>query len=83
MTQATVIPVYFYGQNSRMFQIASQVSLTLRLSLIIHEVNKKIGKTIRFCIGDPIHYQDLADIKERRKLLAHLRELTYSLGGAE
>ena len=37
-SKAAVVPVWFGGQNSRLFQIASHLSLTLRLSLIFHEV---------------------------------------------
>lgn len=78
-SKATVVPLYFHGQNSRIFQIVSQFSLTLRLSLIIREVNKKIGETIQVSIGDPIPYQDIADIKKRQVLTNHLREVTYGL----
>lgn len=79
MTEATVVPVFFHGQNSRIFQIASQFSLTLRLSLIVHEVKNMIGKPVHFTIGDPIPYQQLASIKQRKELLNHLREVTYGL----
>jgi putative hemolysin len=79
MTRATVVPIYFHGQNSRIFQIVSQFSLTLRLSLIIHEVKNKIGKTIRVTIGDPIPYQEIAAIKGRRNLTRYLREVIYRL----
>ena len=79
MSKATVVPIYFHGQNSRIFQIVSQFSLTLRLSLIIHEVKNKIGKTIRVTIGNPIPYQELAQIKGRRQLTHYLREVTYGL----
>ncbi|MEM7348942.1 MAG: lysophospholipid acyltransferase family protein [Chloroflexota bacterium] len=80
MTQATVVPIYFPGQNGFIFQMASQVSLTLRLSLLIREVKKRIGDTVKFTIGDPISYQALASIKAKKQLLNHLREVTYSLG---
>ncbi len=50
MTQATVVPIYFHGSNSHVFQVVSQFSLTLRLSLIIREVKNKTGKTIRVTI---------------------------------
>ncbi|HRV94479.1 MAG TPA: lysophospholipid acyltransferase family protein [Anaerolineae bacterium] len=79
-TQATVVPIYFHGQNSRIFQIASQFSLTLRLSLIVREVNKQIGSTIRITIGDPIPYRELSDIKKKKELTRHLRRITYELG---
>lgn len=79
MTKATVIPIYFHGQNSRIFQLASHMSLTLRLALIIHEVNRKAGDTIRVSIGDPILYQALASIRKRKELLNYLRESIYAL----
>lgn len=79
--KATVVPVYFHGQNSRIFQLASQFSLTLRLSLIIHETNNKIGKTIQVSIGNPIPYESLATIKKRKELLQHLRDVIYGLPG--
>ncbi|MEW5958075.1 MAG: lysophospholipid acyltransferase family protein [Chloroflexota bacterium] len=79
MTRATVVPIYFHGQNSRIFQIVSQFSLTLRLSLIIHEVTNKIGKTIRVTIGDPIPYESIANIKGRKELTDYLRQVTYDL----
>src|ERR1700742_3716123 len=36
-SDADVVPVYFAGQNSRLFQLASHVSMTLRLSLLFKE----------------------------------------------
>src|SRR6056297_256042 len=35
---ATVLPVFFPGQNSRWYQMANQISATLRQGLLIHEV---------------------------------------------
>lgn len=79
MTEATVLPIYFHGQNSRLFQLASHMSLTLRLALIIHEVNRKVGETIRVSIGDPIPHQTLAGIRKRKELLSYLRSSIYAL----
>ncbi len=45
--KATVVPVFFAGQNSRLFQIASHINLALRLSLIFKEVRDRIGTTSR------------------------------------
>lgn len=79
-TEATVIPIFFHGRNSRLFQVVSQFSATVRLSLIVHEVNKKIGDPIRISIGDPILYDDVASIRKRKDLLQHLRSTIYTLG---
>ena len=45
-SKATVVPIWFGGQNSRLFQIASHLSQTLRISLIFHEVKSRIGATL-------------------------------------
>jgi len=47
--------------------------------LIIHEVNKQIGNTIRMDIGDPIPFQQIAGIKKRKDLTHHLRHTIYNL----
>ncbi|MDQ3248295.1 MAG: lysophospholipid acyltransferase family protein [Chloroflexota bacterium] len=82
MTQATVVPIYFHGQNSRLFQLVSQFSPTLRLSLIISEVNNKVAKAIRITIGQPLPYAQLATIKGRQALMNYLRQATYALAHA-
>jgi putative hemolysin len=74
-----VVPVYFAGQNSRLFQIASHISMTLRLSLFFKEVYDKIGSEIQVRIGASIPYKDLEGL-DRKNLMEHLRKQTYALG---
>ncbi|MEM7126749.1 MAG: lysophospholipid acyltransferase family protein [Chloroflexota bacterium] len=81
MTKATVVPIYFHGHNSRFFHIISQFSATVRLSLVVHEIYKKIGDPLQIEIGDPIPYEQVANIKKRRELLQYLRTKIYELGG--
>ncbi|MEM8897579.1 MAG: lysophospholipid acyltransferase family protein [Bacteroidota bacterium] len=78
-TGASVIPIYFEGKNSILFQLVSQFSLTLRLGLFIFEVNNKIGKTIKFSIGNPIPTQELEPYGSRQELISYLRDHTYAL----
>jgi putative hemolysin len=78
-SKATVIPVWFGGQNSRLFQIASHVSLTLRLSLIFHEVKSRIGTKLPVAIGAPIPFPDIAHVAERQALADLLMARTYAL----
>ena len=77
---ATVVPVFFEGQNSRLFQLASHVSLTLRLSLLFNEVRNKIGSVVAVRIGAPVPYAVLSHPGDRRALADHLRRMTYRLG---
>ena len=79
-TRASVLPVFFGGQNSRLFQIASHVSQTLREALLFHEVRNKLGAAVRVRIGEPLSYLSLAQLSDRHALIAHLRHLTYALG---
>ena len=78
-SRATVVPVFFGGQNSRLFQVASHVSETLRLSLLFHEVRNKMGRVVSVRIGAPIAYAALAAIGDRHALIDHLRRVTYGL----
>ncbi len=78
-TKATVIPIFVHGQNSRLFQVASHVSMSLRLSLLLHEVTNKMGRQIYLDIGDPIPFEQLSNIKDRQELLDHLRAVTFDL----
>jgi putative hemolysin len=81
--KAPVIPVFFYGQNSRLFHIASHISMTLRLSLLLKEAHDRIGTNIRLRIGKRLPYEDLKEIHDRRKLMEVLRARTYALAGEE
>jgi putative hemolysin len=78
--KAPVVPVYFAGQNSRMFQLASHVSMTLRLSLLFREVHRRIGSEVHVRIGEAISYERLAAIADRQAFMNLLRQATYALG---
>jgi putative hemolysin len=77
--KAPVLPVCFVGQNSRLFQLASHVSLTLRMSLLFHEVANKIGSHQRIEIGDLVPYEELAPLRDRAALIDELRRRVYAL----
>ena len=79
MSQATVVPVFFTGQNSRLFQIASHLSLTLRLSLVFRETARRIGTDLNVRVGEPIPYSEIAHLTDRDALIRELRRRTYDL----
>lgn len=74
-----VVPLFFHGQNSRLFQMVSHINLNLRLSLLLNEVRNKMGRQIRVEIGAPIPSDTLQAIKDRIELLNYLRKKTYEL----
>jgi len=77
--RASVVPVHFSGHNSRLFQLASHLSLTLRLSLLFHETARRIGTRLDVTIGAPIPYAQLEPIGERAALVSDLRRRTCAL----
>src|SRR5665213_811363 len=78
--KAPVVPVYFAGQNSRLFQLASHLSMTLRLSFLFKEVRDSVGGEVVVRVGDVIPFAKLAAISDRQQLMNVLREATYALG---
>lgn len=81
-SRACVGPVYFFGQNSRIFQIASHLSMTLRLSLLFKEIRDRIGSVVHVRIGNVVTSERLAAIGDRSAVTQALREMTYALGAA-
>jgi putative hemolysin len=78
--KAPVAPVFFAGQNSRMFQLASHISLTLRLSLLFKEVHDRIGSELHVRVGEAVPFEKLPATGDRQAFMRHLREMTYQLG---
>lgn len=77
---ATVVPVYFDGANSRLFQLASHLHTTLRMGLLIREFRSRIKAPVRVVIGAPIPAARLAQFRsEPKNLMDFLRSETYSL----
>jgi putative hemolysin len=85
MSQATVVPIYFGGQNSRLFQLVSHLSLTLRLSLVFRETARRIGTELKVHVGRPIPFSEIAHLEDRNDMIRELRKRTFDLapnGGA-
>ncbi len=76
--KATIAPIYFPGQNSRLFQFVSHVHPTLRLALFFHEVRRRIGTPFPVEIGAPIDFAQVAHL-DKSALTAALRGFVYDL----
>tara|TARA_X000000368_G_scaffold288164_2_gene228870 strand:+ start:6887 stop:7870 length:984 start_codon:yes stop_codon:yes gene_type:complete len=75
-----VVPVYFEGQNSRLFQIASHMHPNLRMGLLIKEFEKWVGQSVTIRIGNPIPKEQIDAHRHDAKLLMDfLRDETYRL----
>ncbi|KJS43819.1 lysophospholipid acyltransferase family protein [Roseovarius sp. BRH_c41] len=79
-SQAAVVPVYFDGHTSRLFQLASHLHVTLRMGLLIKEFRKRIDTPVRVVVGDPIPRSTLSQYAgDTKSLMAFLRAKTYEL----
>jgi len=77
--RASVIPVYFGGQNGRLFHLASRVSMTLRISLLIREFRRLSGTTIVAHAGSVLEADELANVTDRKQLLEKLYNAVFDL----
>jgi len=79
-SNAAVVPIYFDGANSRLFQIASHIHQTLRLALLIKEFRKRVDEPVRVAIGQPIPREAIERYRgDVRRLMDFLRAETYRL----
>lgn len=79
-SDATVVPVFFTGHNSRLFQLASHVHSNLRLGLLIKEFRARIDEPVEIVIGEPIAAAQLAPLKsDPNAVMEFLRRATYAL----
>jgi putative hemolysin len=79
-SNATVVPIYFDGHTSRLFQMASHLHSTLRLGLLITEFKKRVDTPVRVVIGEPIGRDVLDPIaKDSKQMMDFLRKATYEL----
>lgn len=77
---ATVVPMFFEGSNSRAYQIANQVSATLRQGLLIHEIARAVNKPMAPIIGKPFDPDEVNErMKDTTAFMAWLRETTMNL----
>ncbi|MEO0936911.1 MAG: lysophospholipid acyltransferase family protein [Pseudomonadota bacterium] len=79
-SDAVVVPVYFDGHTSKLFQLASHMHYTLRMGLMIKEFKKRVDTPVRVVIGQPIE-RDVLDpmAKDARGMMDFLRKATYEL----
>ena len=78
-TGASVIPVFFDGSNSVLFQMAGLVHRRLRTALLPRELLNKCNKNIQVYIGSPISFGRLSAFQTDNEILSYLRLRTYAL----
>jgi len=79
-SNATVVPIYFEGANSPLFQTASRLHSTLRLGLLLREFKIRVDQPVNVVIGKPIAPDKLAEYRhDLPAMMDFLRAATYGL----
>ena len=79
-SDATVVPIFFGGSNSRLFQIASHMSYNLRMALLIREFGRKVDRKVDVAIGKKIDSKYLQRYsKDLDGMMEYLRVQSYLL----
>ena len=77
---ATVVPCFFPGSNSRIYQIANRISATLRQGLLLHEIVHALNRPQKPIVGHPIDPAEVdARVGDPRAFMAWLRDRTLGL----
>ncbi len=79
-SDATVVPIFFEGHNSRLFQVASHLHSTLRMALMLNEFRQRVDEPVKIVIGEPIPEASLKALsRDPRAMMDFLRQETYAL----
>ena len=68
--EPVIVPVYFHGQNSRAFHLASHVAEPLRMAMLMREALKLFNTPVELVVGRPLMPQDYP-VGDGRKALTH------------
>lgn len=78
-TKATILPLYFEGNNGLLFHLAGLVHPSLRTLLLPREFSKMEKKTLRIRIGRPLSPELLSLMGDHPVTTDYLRLQTYAL----
>lgn len=81
--RATVLPVYFEGQNSHLFHAVSRLSQPGREALLMREAARRIGSAVPIKISAPIPFETLERMGDADAILRQLRRITLDLQGKD
>ncbi len=76
--QATTVPVFINGQNSKRFYIAGKIHPLLRTLMLGRELLNKNAQTIELSLGQAIKFKELANLSDDQAV-NYLRLNTYLL----
>jgi putative hemolysin len=76
---AKVVPIYFSGNNSLLFNLLGMIHPRLRTARLPSEILNKKRFALKIRIGKPISADDIAGFADNKQLMRFLRAKTYAL----
>lgn len=73
--QPTVVPVFFHGQNTRLFHVASNIAEPFRMAMHMREALKRFGTTVSFDVGTYHSPEDYGHISSRQEMTQHFYDI--------
>ncbi|WP_114785328.1 lysophospholipid acyltransferase family protein [Vibrio tetraodonis] len=78
--QATTVPIFINGRNSKLFYQAGRIHPLLRTALLGRELLNKAGQTISVSVGNPIPFSEIKGFEKESDITQYLRLNTYLMG---
>jgi len=79
-SNATVVPIYFEGANSRLLLIASLIHTNVRAALLIKEFRRRTDEPVKVVIGKTMAAEEItAKCGDAKAMMDFLRASTYAL----
>ena len=78
----TIVPFFFDGRNSIVYQAARRVSVTLGYSLMFREICKQMNRQVKLTVRTPINSKELDAFSNRNDITDFLRRRTYGQSDA-
>ena len=82
-TQASVLPVYFPGKNSLLFQLLGLLHPLLRTAMLPRELMNKRRTSVSACVGKALQWRKLRRFETDQALIDFLRFSTFFLKNRE
>ena len=78
-SEAQVVPIFFDGFNSALFQFMGLIHPRLRTVMLPHELLNKKDSTIKIHIGNPVSQKKILSKGSNEQIMDYLRSKTYML----
>jgi putative hemolysin len=79
-TKAPVLPFFFEGANSKLFQLLGLMHPLLRTLMLPREMLNKRNKAVNVRVGKLVTFDKLSRFQEDDRMMEYLRLRTYMLG---